>query len=85
MDLTAAQEHYLTMLGGCWDNARLARLEVRLVLASGEVVVGVPRETAATSEDRALDSTGVAPLVLLAGRLVDPLEVRRYCVEWPGA
>ena len=79
MELSTAQEHFLAMLGSCWENARLGRLEMRLELDDGDVVTGAPRDHAVTDdEELSLDSTGVASLVLLDGRLVDPLTVCCY-------
>ena len=83
MQLTTQQEHYLTMLGSCWESARLARIRVRLELDDGEVVTAVPDDPAFTADDQAIDSTGLAPLMLLGGRVVDPLSVQNYSVVRP--
>ena len=84
MELTTGQEHYLAMLGSCWENARLGRLEMRLELDDGDVVSGAPEDHALTDDEAfSLDSTGVAPLVLLDGRIVDPLTVQCYSVVRP--
>ena len=75
-------EHFVTMLGNCWDQARLAALPVQLTLRDGSVVLGLPDMPAHPYAGRRVDATGVAVELRLGGTAVKTVDVTGYGVRF---
>jgi hypothetical protein len=76
-------EHFFIMVGRLLDDARLGRLEVRLVMRDGTALDGVPDEWASRADGEELDDTGYVREVAIGGVRVDLAEVRQATVVHP--
>jgi hypothetical protein len=77
-----AREHFITMLGHCWDQARLAAIPMQLTLRDGSVLDGAPRTTAHPGGRRRVDASGVATELELGQTAVATADVVAYAVLW---
>ncbi len=73
------RHHFVTMLGGCLDGARLAKIHVELELDDGQRVSGVP----GADLDGQVNHTGVHRIVEIDGELVNVERVVRYSIPIP--
>ena len=81
MDDRAA--HFFVSVGRLCGDARVGGLVVRLTLASGEEVVGVPAPPRATEGADELDGTGYADALAVNGVAVPLSDVVEASVEHP--
>ncbi len=83
MDDVTAQ--FFVMLGDICDDARLGHLPVRLTLADGTVIEGIPDSARQPSPGDAgpLDDTGVRTMVVIDGVRVALPEVSEVSVVRP--
>ena len=78
----AASEHFFIMVGRILDDARLGRLSVRLELADGRTIEGVPDDWASGGSQE-LDDTGYDRRVAVAGAQLDLESVRQASIIHP--
>jgi hypothetical protein len=81
VDDRAAQ--FLVSVGRLCADARLGGLSVRLTLANGDVVVGVPEPPPETQGQGELDDTGYADAVTVDGEAVALSDVTEATIQRP--
>jgi hypothetical protein len=77
-------EQFFHMLGSCLDQARVGGMPVRLALADGSKVEGVPTEPATSvGAEQDIDQTGTRRFVEVGDRVVALEHVQSYAVARP--
>jgi hypothetical protein len=79
-------DHFFVMVGQILDSAMIGSVLVRLTLADGGVVEGVPSAPASDiSGAEEIDDSGYARYVSIAGSVIDLTDVRQVTIMHPAS
>ena len=84
MDERARRDHFITMLGSCWDSARLAGLHVQLRFMDGTQREGLPTVAATSMQggEPTIEETGVRRELELDGMPVAVDALGSFTILW---